>query len=52
MIASEAIVSAITWKKTYKYSRPAMIDGENESLPEILLRNGELYSCLGRIFGC
>ncbi|KAI0753695.1 hypothetical protein C8Q74DRAFT_1222254 [Fomes fomentarius] len=40
MIASEAIVSAITWKKkTYKYIKLAMIVGERESLPEILLRN-------------
>ncbi|KAI0794753.1 hypothetical protein C8Q74DRAFT_1250420 [Fomes fomentarius] len=40
-IASEAIVSIITWKKTYKYSRAAIVVGKKESLPEILLRNGE-----------
>ncbi|KAI0794759.1 hypothetical protein C8Q74DRAFT_1215965 [Fomes fomentarius] len=48
MIASEAIVSVITWKKTYKYSRTAMLVGEKESLPEILLRNGvELHESSG-----
>lgn len=52
MIASEAMVSVITWKKTFKYSRAAMASGEKESLPEILLRNGELYECSPIISRC
>ncbi|KAI0794751.1 hypothetical protein C8Q74DRAFT_1250410 [Fomes fomentarius] len=46
LITSEAIVTVITWMRTYKYSQLVSIIERKESLPDVLLRNGDVPALL------